>query len=294
MSLVESLERMGGTATRRALLRLAPRQDLEKALAAGAVVRVARGRYALPQVTEARRAAHRLTGILVRRSACLEHGWELKTTPRRREVAVPKNRKVPEAQRTGVVLHRADLAADHIDGTATAKHRTLADCLRNLPFDEALVVADSALRHGYSPTRLRELATGARGPGSDQMRRVARESSSLAANPFESVTRAILLDLDGLALRPQVSIHEPEFLGRPDLVDERLRVAVECESFEFHGGRDAFERDIRRYSRLTAKGWVVLRFTYDDVMNHAEYVREILENVVGERTNQLCPSCRAA
>ncbi len=126
------------------------------------------------------------------------------------------------------------------------------------------------------------------------MRRVAREANGSAANPFESVTRTILLDVDGLALQPQVSIHEPEFLGRPDLVDQRLRVVVECESFEFHGGRDAFDRDIRRYTRLTARGWVVLRFTYDDVMNHADYVRGIVQNVVGERTNELCPACRAA
>jgi very-short-patch-repair endonuclease len=124
-----------------------------------------------------------------------------------------------------------------------------------------MTVADSALRHGHSPLRLRRLAAEARGPGSDQMRRVAREATDLAANPFESVTRSIGLDIDGLDLEPQVSIHEPTFLGRPDLVDQRLRVIVECESFEFHGGRDACDRDIRRYTRLTAKGWLVLRFT---------------------------------
>ena len=294
MSLAEALGRMGGTATRRALLRAAPRKDLEAGLAAGAIVRVARDRYALPGVTEAQRAAHRLTGVLVRRSACMEHGWELKTTPRRPEIAVPKNRKVSTDRRKGVSLHRADLASKDVDGHVTAKHRTLEDCLRNLPFDEALAIADSALRHGYSPLELRRLGAGARGPGSDQMRRVAREANGLAANPFESVARSIGLAVGGLDLRPQVSIYEPTFLGRPDLVDQRLRVVVECESFEFHAGRDAFDRDVRRYTRLIAHGWLVLRFTYDDVMNHPVYVREILEVVVGERTEQLCISCGAA
>jgi hypothetical protein len=150
VSLVESLERMGGTATRRALVRVSSRQELEESLAAGAIVRVARDRYALPSVSEARRAAHRLTGILVRRSACLEHGWELKSTPRRPEIAVPKNRKLPASRRRGVALHRANLGQKDIDGIATARDRTLVDCLRNLPFDEALAIADSALRHGYS------------------------------------------------------------------------------------------------------------------------------------------------
>jgi very-short-patch-repair endonuclease len=150
------------------------------------------------------------------------------------------------------------------------------------------------LRHGYSPLRLRHLAVGARGSGSEQMRRVAGEVTALAANPFESVARSIGLGVPGLALRPQVSIHEPSFLGRPDLVDERLRIIVECESFEFHGSREAFDRDIRRYGRLTAKGWLVVRFTYDDVMDHPEYVREILEAVVDLRANQLCPGCGVA
>jgi hypothetical protein len=136
VSLVESLERMGGTATRRALLRVASRKDLDASLAEGAIVRVARDRYALPSVSEARSAAHRLTGstgVLVRRSACLEHGWERKITPRRPELAVPKNRKLPPSRRKGVTLHRANLAATDVDGIATTKDRTLVDCLRNLP-----------------------------------------------------------------------------------------------------------------------------------------------------------------
>ena len=294
MSLLESLERMGGVATRRALVRVASRKEFEAALAGGDIIRVARGRFAMPGVTEARSAAHRLAGVLVRRSACLEHGWELKVTPRRPEIAVPKHRKVPDRARRGVKLHWADLKGKDVDGVATGEDRTLVDCLRNLPFDEALAIADSALRHGYSAQRLRRLVAGARGPGSDQMRRVAREATNLAANPFESVARSIGLEVPGLELKPQVPINEPTFLGRPDLVDERLRIVVECESFEFHGGRDAFDKDIRRYTRLAAKGWIVLRFTYDDVMNHPEYVREILEAVVAGRTDQLCVACSAA
>ncbi len=48
----------------------------------------------------------------------------------------------------GVALHRADLAPQDVVGSVTSVRRTLTDCLRWLPFDEALAVADSALRHG--------------------------------------------------------------------------------------------------------------------------------------------------
>lgn len=54
------------------------------------------------------------------------------------------------------------------------------------------------------------LAGGIRGPGAPQARRVAQEASHLAANPFESVLRAIALDVPGLNLRPQVVIAGPQ------------------------------------------------------------------------------------
>ncbi len=31
-----------------------------------------------------------------------------------------------------------------------------------------------------------------------------------------------------------------------------------------------------RYTELTVAGWRVLRFTWEQVMNHREYVREVL------------------
>ncbi len=36
---------------------------------------------------------------------------------------------------------------------------------------------------------------------------------------------------------------------------------VECESFEWHGDRKGFTKDVRRYTLLSAGGWTVLRFT---------------------------------
>ena len=294
MSVAESLERLGGIATRRALLRSCKRQDLDRAVHAGDVLKLAHGRYALPAVDAARQAVHRTNGVLARRSACLEHGWELKTVPRRPEVSVPRHRRLSKAARAGIDLCWADLGNGEIDGIATSKGRTLVDCLRHLPFDEALTVADSALRHGFSPMLLRRLAVTARGPGSAQMRRVADEATKDAANPFESVTRAIGLDVVGLDLRPQVSIYEPEFLGRPDLVDVRLRIVVECDSFEWHGSREALERDARRYTKLTVAGWLVIRLTYDDVMRHPDYVRDVLAAAVGVRSESSCSACRVA
>jgi very-short-patch-repair endonuclease len=294
VSVVETLVRLGGVATRARLIELTSRAEVDRARESGDVVVLARGRYALPVADAARAAAHRLTGIVSHRSAALLWDWAVKTPPDVPEVTIPKNRKVPEEQSRGVLLHRADLGADDVSDGVTSRDRTLVDCLRTLPFDEGLAVADSALRDGFAAARLRALARDAAGPGSRMIRRVALGATGDAANPFESALRAIALDVAGLSVRPQVSIHDPQFLGRPDLVDERLRIALEADSFEWHGGRQALCNDARRYNRFVVRGWLVLRFSWEDVMFHPDEVRLVIEAAVAERTEQRCPRCRAA
>jgi very-short-patch-repair endonuclease len=278
MSVVEMLRELGGVARTGTLLRAVSRGDLERAVAAGDVVRDARGRYALPDADRARRVAARLGGVLALTSAAQVHGWAVKHVPVRAHVTVSRSRKVGDASDAHV--HFAELsAAESLDGVTSAEV-TLAQCLRLLPFDEALAVADSALREGLDPGILRAVGDSARGPGSRQMVRVSGEASPLADNPFESVLRAIALDVPGLAVRPQVTIREPGLVARPDLVDEGLRIVLEADSFEWHGGRSALSRDARRYNLLTVHGWIVLRFAWEQVMHEADYVSQVLVDAV--------------
>jgi very-short-patch-repair endonuclease len=292
LTVIDALTRLGGVATRQELVSLVSPRALRAALSAGD--RVARGRYALPQVEAAARAAHRLRGTLCLLSAAQAWGWGVRMSPAEPQVAVPKHRRMPARARRGVELHFIDLGRDEISEGRTSRDRTLMDCLRALPFADALAVADSALRSGYRRERLRALARDARGPGSAQIRRVAELADVRAANPFESVLRAIALEVTGLQVTPQVSIREPEFLGRSDLVDVRLRIILEADSFEWHGGRAALASDAQRYDTFVAHGWLVLRFAWEQVMFEGEWVKQMLEMVVKERTDQLCPACRPA
>jgi very-short-patch-repair endonuclease len=290
----EALARCGGLATRTDLDRLLSRREVEQALDVGALVRVARGRFAAPSVDAARRAAHRLSGVVVLESAALLHGWEVAVAPRVPHVAVPRNRKVAPAARPGVVLHHWHLPRDDVDDGVTGHDRTLVDCGRHLLLPDALAVFDSALRHGLTPQRLRTLARDVRGPGSRQVRQVAREADEAAANAFESAPRGIALDVPGLRVRPQVPLWGGEFLGRPDLVDDELRIVVEADSHTWHGDRAAFDGDARRYNRLAVHGWLVLRFTWEDVMLDRRYVAEMLAAAVAERTQRVVELRRPA
>lgn len=213
------VERLGGVCESWVLHRLTSRSRVRRALAAGQIVRDARGRYALPGADEAMRQANALSGILCLDSAARHHGWRLKHPPVLPAVAVPRKRKVARQRRDGVRLMYVDLLDAEVDGLATHPLRTVLDCASRLPFDEALAVADSALRCGdVDAEPLLRAAEGLPDRYRARGRRVARESSALAANPFESVLRAIALDVLGLHLEPQVVVAESPLL-RPDLVD---------------------------------------------------------------------------
>ena len=243
----------------------------------GAIVRVARGRYSLPVVDDAVRVAHALGGSVWHLSAALHWGWEVKTPPRLPSVTVPRHRQLSPGA-PSASLHWADLGADDRVGLVTTPRRTLVDCLRHLPFDEALAVADSALRHeSLDRDKLVEVSAALRGPGAAAARRVAAHANGLAANPFESVLRAIALDVSGLHLAPQVPVRTPGFWVQPDPVDEMRRVVVEADSFAWRGDRRALREDARRYNNLVVRGWRVLRFAWEDVMHDPSYVRSTLE-----------------
>lgn len=286
---VEVITAFGGTAARGALVAATSRRHVRAAIGAGEVVRIAHGRYALPVVEEADTWVHRAGGVLGLASAALCRGWEVKRVPDKPQVVVPKHRRLrPEVaeavEPTWVDLDPGD--RDDVAGTpVTAAVRTLEMCLRRMPFDEAVVVADSALRHGVPPEELAALASRVRGPGSAQVRRVATIADARSANVFESTLKAIAADVPGLHARPQVTLRGSAIWMEvcPDPVDTELGVVLEADSFEWHGKRRALLRDCRRYNALVVNGWTVLRFPWEDVMFNPDLVRRTLVAVVALR-----------
>jgi very-short-patch-repair endonuclease len=277
----EALKRHGGVAARRDLLGLTTRAELEIAARAAEVVADARGRYALPDTDQGLRTAGALSGALSHTSAALYWGWPVKIVPDVPHVTVRRKRHLTAAQQAEVSAHWRNLMPDELHGAVTTHERTLRDCLTDLPFDEALAVADSALREGaISRERLRALGEVITGPGARQARRVCACADGRAANPFESVLRAFALEVRGLSVTPQVTIRTPRLTATPDLVDVDRRVVLEADSHTWHSSRAALRRDCRRYNALVLDRWTVLRFTWEDVMFEGEDVRSCLEDLV--------------
>jgi very-short-patch-repair endonuclease len=282
MRVQEALQRLGGVASRATLIEATSRRAVDRALRQGRIVRDAHGRYASPTADEAVRAASRLSGVLGLRSAVNYWGWEQKSPPTEPEILVRRGRKLTSNQRRGVKLHWINVEPAHVHaGIVTDRGTTLQHCLRDLPYDEALAIADSARRHrDIGHDDLIALADKMRGPGSAQARKVARHADPRAANPFESVLRAIATGVRGLQVIPQRPIGTGPDSVTPDLVDERLGIVLEADSFSWHGIRRFLRRDCRRYNWLTLRGWLVLRFAWEDVMFDPGYVRDCLEQAV--------------
>lgn len=218
----------------------------------------------------ARARAYR--GALALRCAAAHHQWPILVQPRTIEIALPRGRYRPTG--SGARFRHVALSADELLEAVTSPIRTVLDAARLLPFDEALAIADSALRSGaVGPHELVEAGHLARGRQVERVRRVCRHADGGAANPFESALRAVLLDVDGVHLQTQVPITGLSRTTRVDLADVSRRLVVEGESREFHGTEERFYADCRRYTELVAAGWTVLRFTLPQVRSDPGWVR---------------------
>jgi very-short-patch-repair endonuclease len=280
MDVVRVLTELGGVARYGTLVALTSKRAVDGALRESAITRAGRGVLTLPVVDESRIAAERVDGVVSHLSAALAYGWKVKTPPARPMVTVRRNRHPQDSE--GIEVKYANWEPDDASGRLTSMVRTVIDCARSLPFDGALAVADSALRSGKVKREQLERAVE-RSPrtGRERARRVIREASPRAANPFESVLRAIARDVPGLVVVPQGAVGT---IGNADLTDARLKIAIEADSYEWHALPEQFRYDVRRYTNMVRLGWIVVRFVWDDVMHKQDYVRGVLTDVVARRT----------
>ncbi|HSF97345.1 MAG TPA: hypothetical protein VLA55_01530 [Ornithinibacter sp.] len=269
---------LGGVATWSELRRTYPARRIRRAVAEGTVIRATRGRYVLPSAAQHLATAQSRSAVLSHLSAAAHLGWKIKTAPAEAWVTVPRNRKVPADQRDGIRPHWSEFSDGDVKHGVTTPLRTVLDCARVLPFDEALAVADSALRvRAVMRTELADAARRLRGPGASAVRRVAAHADGRAANPFESVLRALCIE-EGFDLTPQVTIAESGLYAEVDLGSEALRLAVEADGFETHGTRRGLRKDCERHTLFAIHAYSSLRFAYEHVMFEQGWVRWALRS----------------
>lgn len=73
-----------------------------------------------------------------------------------------------------------------------------------------------------------------------------------------------------------------------DIGFPQLRVVVEVDGRRFHDDSAAFENDRYRQNELVLDGWLVLRFTWDMLTNHAAQVIELVQEALQLRSAGKC------
>ena len=218
-------------------------------------------------------------GVLSHETAARELGLEL-VTPRAGEtLTVPRSHG--HVRLPGWRVRRVDLAGEDVlerdDGVRlTSVTRTVADLSRRLPVGEAVACADSALRaRAVTVPELVAALQRQEGPGSARCRRVAALLDPASGSVLESLLRVLLRS--ELAGEPPLTQHpvldrSGRLAARVDFCWPRSRLVVEADGFAFHSDRQAYRSDRARLNALASLGWLVLRFTWEDVVHRPGYV----------------------
>jgi hypothetical protein len=283
MDLISQVTLLGGICDRATLVGLRGRSEVDDALREGVLVRDARGRYALPTTRPALRTANRVSGVLSHRSAAQYWGWAQKTPPPLPEVTFERTRRVDPSLRKILVPHWCELGPDDVENGVTSQVRTLVDCMRNLPWDEAVAIVNSAIRaDDFTQAEVKRIAERTKGRGRRRICEVAAAVTGQCANPLEAVLYAQALLVPGLDVVPQHSIVVPGTTRtlHPDLGDPALMIAIEAEGFGSHSTPRQLTSDCRRYNTFALLGWYVIRFSWWHVFHEPAYVQKVLVEAV--------------
>ena len=251
------------------------------------------GRVDLGYLAEVRSVLHSLAGggVADRRTAAVLWQMDMLVEPKLVEVRVPRSRTHVDLDGVRVrcstasastTVHAAGLEALPV----TTAVDTVLDCCLDRPMQEAVVIADSALRREL--VSLEELveAVAARGrcSGSRKLRRLLTLVDPRSGSVLESLLRH-LLNTHGLWPESQVELSQRDGrrIGRVDFCFTAQRLVVECDGRRWHDPEDARDADRRRDNGLARTGWLVLRFTWDDVRHSQSYVVACVQDALLSR-----------
>ena len=159
----------------------------------------------------------------------------------------------------------------HVASIGTVLERVLV-CM---PLKVSLPMLDAARNRGlYDVSTLAIPPTGSRLP---HLREALSLSSERARSILETVARLQLIDM---GLTPQVGVWI-EGVGEVDMIILGF-IVIEVDGWAFHSSKEQREKDLKRDRELLRRGYVVLRFTYDDVMN-GDFAREVPISVAALR-----------
>lgn len=164
----------------------------------------------------------------------------------------------------------------------TSMERTICDLASVLDIDPLEEALDEALRTERvqlkALNRRLQSMTGRGHTGIANLRALIKarlKGEGFAESRLESRLFSLLREA-GLPLpRKQFRVMERNLiLARIDLAYPEIKLSIEADGYRYHSGRQAWQRDIERRTKLTSRGWRILHFSWDDVHQRPEHVAE--------------------
>lgn len=213
------------------------------------------------------------------------------------EVTVPYERARRHAHvrvHRSRALHALDCdVVDHVPVTSVA--RTIVDIAGVLDSEALERAVEDAFHRGlckpaFLRWRLNELGGTGR-VGVPRLRTVLEERGRDGA--LESALEVKVWRLIGVSDLPRpVRQYRTRADGRwyrLDFAWPDARVALECDGFDAHGRRVAFERDRARSAALAAAGWRVIPVTWNEAIHASSGVVDRLRVALGGSTTRSLP-----
>jgi hypothetical protein len=170
----------------------------------------------------------------------------------------------------------------------TTRARTTIDLARWVIFRSGVVVADSALRGGCSREELQRVVREcSRWPGIRRAREVVAFADGRAASPLESVSRVAFRDMGLPAPQLQVSLGDASRVGIVDFYWEEFGVVGEADGLmKYDEQPEALRAEKLRQEALESLGFIVVRWTWDDIWRRPDWVEARLRRAFKQGTRR--------
>jgi very-short-patch-repair endonuclease len=296
----EAIESNGGLATRRQLLQHVPPAVLDGHIGRRQLVRVFPHVYRLKNAAEDGMTALRAALLHAGPGAALSHTtalavwgeWRLE-----RPLHLTVHESVRRAGAPGLTVHRrkgfdpeSSQCVERRGLRVTALPRTVIDSWPLLAPAERRPLGLDLARRGLVTADLLDEALTERPNVAG--RRLLRQTIDLIADGCQSELEAhgVLNVFRHRSLPPSVGqfrIDLPTGRIHLDRAWPEVKLAVELDGARYHTSAEDRRNDLARDAALASLGWVVLRFTYADVLRDPEGVRAKLLEVYRTRLAQL-------
>ncbi len=198
----------------------------------------------------------------------------------------------PRAHLSGVIVLRrpeSENSSAAEDLRFVSAREALVDCLTVLSPPEGAHLLDAALQKRYvRPDTVAQDLSARLGRGrrnaAGLRELVARATSGSRSEAEHRMSR--LLRRSGTG--PWVANHplygaDGRVVAEIDFAHVQLRIAIEVDGRAFHSDRKSFERDRWRQNALIVGGWLVLRFTWEQITTRPDEVVAIIRAAIAQR-----------